>query len=219
MASWKKGVVMLDRRAAGSCSGGTADTVSRRRRRARGPEVEGLRLRHDTLTYGCGRIGATSWVIAREVAHLFDAVVSIGTERDFPDGFLSRHPRHLRVEMDDIPGRDAVAAWEARGVAPIVPREDHVRAVLAFVRKGEPTLIHCHAGVSRSSAMAIIAAIATGCEVTDAVAAADPVLVAPNPWLLGHGDAVLTLPPGTLSTAVRERWERWAASPNARNKP
>ncbi len=45
----------------------------------------------------------------------------------------------------------------------ILPGEDHVRALLAFVRawdRAAPLLIHCYAGVSRSTAAAFVAACA-----------------------------------------------------------
>lgn len=63
-----------------------------------------------------------------------------------PEGFAPE--RHLRLGVNDI-----VDAWG--GEAP--PSEDHVRALLAFAREwtaDAPLLVHCWAGVSRSSAAA-----------------------------------------------------------------
>ena len=69
--------------------------------------------------------------------------------------------RHLFVAMSDI-----VVAQDGH----ILPADEHVEDLLAFVRawdQAEPLLIHCWAGVSRSTAAAYIAACAlseTRCE-------------------------------------------------------
>lgn len=63
-----------------------------------------------------------------------------------PEGFAPE--RHLRLGVNDI-----VDAWA--GEAP--PSEEHVRALLAFARgwtAEAPMLVHCWAGVSRSTAAA-----------------------------------------------------------------
>ena len=62
--------------------------------------------------------------------------------------------RHHRVDIADI-------AEPAEGH--VAPGERHVEAFLAFVRawdRRDPLLIHCYAGVSRSTAAAFIAACA-----------------------------------------------------------
>jgi predicted protein tyrosine phosphatase len=59
--------------------------------------------------------------------------------------------RHLRVAVHDI------SEPEYGGV---VPREIHLRRLLAFLQSwpgDEPLLLHCYAGVSRSMAAALIA--------------------------------------------------------------
>ena len=62
-----------------------------------------------------------------------------------------RPERHLRVAVDDIsePMEDSV-----------VPGEGHVRDLITFLCDwpgSEPLLLHCYAGVSRSTAAALIA--------------------------------------------------------------
>lgn len=62
--------------------------------------------------------------------------------------------RHLLLSMSDI-----VAAEDGH----ILPAENHVKALIDFVRewdRGHPLLIHCYAGVSRSTAAAYITACA-----------------------------------------------------------
>jgi predicted protein tyrosine phosphatase len=62
--------------------------------------------------------------------------------------------RHLFISVSDI-----VAPMDGQ----IMPGEVHVRRLIDFVRdwdRGEPLLIHCFAGVSRSTAAAFIAACA-----------------------------------------------------------
>ena len=62
--------------------------------------------------------------------------------------------RHLRLSLADI---DAPAEEH------VAPGEDHVRDLVAFARawgRREPMLIHCYAGVSRSTAAALIVAAA-----------------------------------------------------------
>ncbi len=62
--------------------------------------------------------------------------------------------RHRFVAMSDI-----VVAQDGH----ILPAEEHVEEVLAFVRawdRAEPLVVHCWAGVSRSTAAAYIAACA-----------------------------------------------------------
>jgi predicted protein tyrosine phosphatase len=62
--------------------------------------------------------------------------------------------RHLFIGMSDI-----VEALDGH----VLPAEEHVRRLLAFARqwdRKEPLVIHCYAGVSRSTAAAFIIACA-----------------------------------------------------------
>lgn len=62
-----------------------------------------------------------------------------------------RPDRHLRVEIDDI--------WEPYP-GQVMPDETHVRRLLDFVQLwpcDAPLLVHCMAGISRSTAAALIA--------------------------------------------------------------
>jgi predicted protein tyrosine phosphatase len=97
--------------------------------------------------------------------------------------------RHLHLCVGDIvekqPGQ-------------ILPADEHVQALLGFVGawdRAEPLLIHCFAGVSRSTAAAFIAACALAPardegEIALAVRAASPTAT-PNARLVALADAAL----------------------------
>lgn len=108
----------------------------------------------------------------------------------------------------------------------VAPTPEDVRpAVLAMrdLPAGHHVLVHCHAGLSRSPALAILgmAAIrqrhdlldAQGCEgIIRQVIAAAP-LAMPNPRLLAIGEQLLGLPRGQLAGIGRSIRERTAPRP------
>ncbi|WP_085938745.1 tyrosine phosphatase family protein [Beijerinckia indica] len=97
--------------------------------------------------------------------------------------------RHLLVSMSDI-------TVEMEGH--ILPSEEHVGALLAFVQKWDraaPLLIHCWAGVSRSTAAAFITACALNpgkreSEIAEDLRRNSPTAT-PNAKLVGLADRVL----------------------------
>jgi predicted protein tyrosine phosphatase len=85
---------------------------------------------------------------ARKLKRRFDGVLSLQDPKCKGSELLrfSKHPapRHLRLRFDDIEAECEYA-----------PQESHVIQALAFARSLDGTLlVHCHAGVSRSGAMA-----------------------------------------------------------------
>jgi predicted protein tyrosine phosphatase len=100
-----------------------------------------------------------------------------------------RPERHLFIAMSDI-----VDPMDGH----ILPGERHVRELLTFVRdwdRAEPLLIHCFAGVSRSTAAAFIAACALAptrheAEIALAIRAASPTAT-PNVRLVAIADKIL----------------------------
>lgn len=70
--------------------------------------------------------------------------------------------RVLRLQFHDVDGRPGDLGWLALlalGLRPVPPSAAHVRAILAFadgLAAGQRILIHCRAGVSRSTAAAAI---------------------------------------------------------------
>jgi predicted protein tyrosine phosphatase len=88
-------------------------------------------------------------------------------EMTFPETGPDYADKHLRVEMHDI--TEAQEGW-------IAPAEGHIDTLLKFIgdwdEKG-PILIHCYAGISRSTATAFITACMHNPDV-------DEVLIAQN---------------------------------------
>jgi predicted protein tyrosine phosphatase len=80
----------------------------------------------------------------------------------------------------------------------VLPAEEHVRALLDFVAawdQRKPMVIHCYAGISRSTAAAFITLCAVRPERDEADIARRLRLASPsafpNPRIVGHGDALL----------------------------
>ncbi len=96
---------------------------------------------------------------------------------------------HLKVAMDDI-------TEEIDGF--VAPSEAHIEQVLNFVRswdRSAPMVVHCYAGISRSTASAFAAACALNphrdeIEIAQKIRAASPV-AAPNRRIVGLADKVL----------------------------
>ena len=96
---------------------------------------------------------------------------------------------HLKVAMDDI-------TEEMDGF--VVPSEAHIERVLNFVRswdRAAPMVVHCYAGISRSTASAFAAACALNphrdeVEIARRMRAASPI-AAPNRRIVGLADKVL----------------------------
>jgi len=109
--------------------------------------------------------------------------------------------RHLHVAVSDI-------VEEVEGH--ILPSDSHVSELLAFVRewdRADPLLIHCWAGVSRSTAAAFIAACALSPEsdereIAQAIRQKSPTAT-PNARLVAVADAILGRG-GRMADAVRE---------------
>lgn len=86
-----------------------------------------------------------------------DATISVGTPGvGIPDGF-ERVPLRLRLEMEDLYEVKEIHKYQTQGRR--APNESDVRRIVVFSRKlkgDETVLVHCHAGISRSSAAAWI---------------------------------------------------------------
>ncbi len=96
---------------------------------------------------------------------------------------------HLKVSVDDI--TEPMEGY-------VAPSELHVEQVLNFVRgwdRKAPMVIHCYAGVSRSTASAFAAACMLNphrdeIEIAQKIRAASPI-ASPNRLIVSHADKVL----------------------------
>ncbi len=109
--------------------------------------------------------------------------------------------RHLHVAISDI-----CEAMEGH----ILAEEDHVQSLIHFVRawdRADPIVIHCYAGVSRSTAAAYITACALKSDVDEASIAqqlrrASPTAT-PNMHLVALADRILARD-GRMSAAIKQ---------------
>lgn len=147
-------------------------------------------------------IWVTSLALAPKLArkHQPAMVVSLLSPYDtFPvfDGFAAN--RHLQVAIHDI--ADDIGDWRAPG------RGDAER-LIRFVEpwdRAAPLLIHCWAGISRSTASAFISACLHNPDVDEeeialAIRNASPT-ASPNVKLVAHADAILARG-GRMSRAI-----------------
>lgn len=125
-------------------------------------------------------------VASVRASHLV-TLINASTVVERPAGI--HESRHLFLGLSDI-----VAPMDGH----IVPAQEHVGRFLAFVRdwdRSAPLVIHCWAGISRSTAAAYIAACALGPgrdedEIAQALRAASP-SATPNGRLVAIADTVL----------------------------
>lgn len=99
------------------------------------------------------KVRVTSLTRARRLKRKYDGVLSLHDLQMTSHRRLRFHrdpaPRHLTLLFDDV--EDTSLA--SRGWVP--PTHDHVQQALDFARKLDGNLlVHCHAGVSRSGALA-----------------------------------------------------------------
>ena len=125
-------------------------------------------------------------VVATGASHLV-TLINVGTPVERPASIAAE--RHLYLGMSDI-----VAPMDQH----VLPGEAHIRELLRFVQEWDrqaPLVIHCWAGISRSTAAAYIAACALG-PARDEEAIAIALRLAspsatPNAKLVSLADAVL----------------------------
>src|ERR1043166_9962581 len=108
---------------------------------------------------------------------------------------------HLLLDMDDI--TDHIDGY-------VAPAEEHVGDLLRFVRKWDratPLVVHCYAGISRSTAGAFVTVCALNASRDEAAIArairdASPT-ASPNLRIVAHADKLLGRK-GRMVAAVRE---------------
>jgi predicted protein tyrosine phosphatase len=120
---------------------------------------------------------------ASHVLTLINAQTPVARPASIPE------ERHLYIAMSDI-----VEPLDGH----IIPAEEHVRKLLGFVKawdKAQPMVIHCYAGVSRSTAAAMITACALNPDrnerdVADIIRNRSPTAT-PNLRLIAEADTLL----------------------------
>jgi len=125
--------------------------------------------------------------VARTGAERLLSLLAAGTEVVRPGSIIPEN--HLHLVMHDI----AVAQ---EGMT--MPGEEHVRNLLGFARQWDrvkPMVVHCYAGISRSTASAYIIAAALApkrdeVELAQTLRALSP-SATPNPRLIAVADALL----------------------------
>jgi len=108
---------------------------------------------------------------------------------------------HLLIDMDDIV--DHIEGY-------VAPAEEHVSDLLRFVRawdRGAPLVVHCYAGISRSTAGAFVTACALNpqrdeMKIARALRDASPTAT-PNARIIAHADRLLGRD-GRMVAAIRE---------------
>ena len=126
--------------------------------------------------------------VARSGAERVLSLLAAGTEVMRPASIAREN--HLHLVMHDI----AVAQ---DGMT--IPGEDHVRKLLDFARKwdrAKPMVVHCYAGISRSTASAYIIAAALApkrdeAELAQTLRKLSP-SATPNPRLIAVADTLLS---------------------------
>lgn len=120
---------------------------------------------------------------------------------------------HLRVAMDDI--TEHIDGFTA-------PCEAHVEKVLAFIRgwdRNAPMVVHCYAGISRSTASAFAAACLLNPQkdelaIARQIRAASPI-ASPNRLIVGLADSLL----GRQGRMLRALDEMGPGSMTAEGRP
>jgi predicted protein tyrosine phosphatase len=91
------------------------------------------------------------------ICHEFGAVLTVGPEQYEVKGF--RHPNHKIVSFDDV----------ASPSSPFAPRLSQILDAVTFGIGQDNLLVHCHAGISRSTATAWGVAIGNGVDPEHAI--------------------------------------------------
>jgi predicted protein tyrosine phosphatase len=125
-------------------------------------------------------------VAATDASHVL-TLINVGTPLERPAAIAAEN--HVVIGVSDI-----AASRDGH----VLPAEEHVARVLDFIRawpREKPLVIHCYAGISRSTAAAYIAACALAPErdeaaIAEALRAASP-SATPNPLFVAIADRML----------------------------
>src|ERR1700748_1230225 len=101
------------------------------------------------MIHVCSLADTTDTVKATGASHILTVMANVAQVQR-PESVLEAN--HLKVQMDDI--TEQIDGF-------VAPSDSHIEQVLNFVRgwdRAAPLVVHCYAGVSRSTASAFAAA-------------------------------------------------------------
>jgi len=94
----------------------------------------------------------------------------------------------------------------------IIPKKIHMKKILKFTDNDEPVIVHCFAGIARSSASAYLIACQRTNDPNEAIKVLDPKLHYPNKYLIKLGAEILNNP------YIVECFEKWNYDMIQKNK-
>ena len=138
------------------------------------------------MSHVCSRAARPETVQATGASHVLTVMARV-EQVQRPESVLPAN--HLKVAVDDI--TEPMEGY-------VAPSEVHIEQVLNFVRgwdRGAPLVIHCYAGVSRSTASAFAAACMLNphrdeMAIARQIRAASPI-ASPNRLIVGLADKAL----------------------------
>ncbi|QPF83366.1 dual specificity protein phosphatase family protein [Bradyrhizobium genosp. L] len=138
------------------------------------------------MLHVCSLAALPDTVLATGASHVLTVMANVDQVQR-PPSVLSAN--HLKVSMDDI--TEVMDGF-------VAPNEAHIEQVLAFVRgwdRRAPMVVHCYAGISRSTASAFAAACALNPQrdevaIARLIRAASPI-ASPNRLIVSLADKAL----------------------------
>jgi predicted protein tyrosine phosphatase len=138
------------------------------------------------MIHVCSLAALPDTVKATGASHILTVMAKVDQVQR-PDSVLAAN--HLKVQMDDI--TEHMDGY-------VAPNETHIMQVLDFVRgwnRSAPLVIHCYAGISRSTASAFAAACVLNphrdeISIARQIRAASPI-ASPNRLIVGLADKAL----------------------------
>ena len=138
------------------------------------------------MIHVCSLAALPATVKATGASHILTVMANVAQVQR-PDSVLATN--HLKVQMDDI--TEALEGF-------VAPTETHIEQVLTFVRgwdRQAPLVVHCYAGISRSTASAFAAVCALNphrdeISIAKQIRAASPI-AQPNRLIVSLADKAL----------------------------
>lgn len=172
------------------------------------------------LSSGIGQIEITSASRARRIKRRFEAVITIEDPDQAPSHRVRFHtppiPPHLVLQFEDLDEpHDGIRTATV----------DQVSAAIAFARENQHAtlLVHCHAGIARSTAISLAIITDRLGAGQEAAALAEVVrlqqFAVPNLIVVGHADAILGRDGALIGTVLNwDTGREWNADRRKTNR-